>query len=89
MTKSELVERMAHAAGWPRAATERAVRAMLAGVRSSLKRGEPVTLVGFGTFSVSRRRPRTMRNPRTGQSMTVGGRVPRFKPSKELRQTVR
>jgi DNA-binding protein HU-beta len=89
VTKSELVERMAHAAGWPRVATERAVRAMLAGMRASLKRGEPVTLVGFGTFSVSRRRPRTMRNPRTGQPVTVGGRVPRFKPSKELKQTVR
>lgn len=80
---------MAAAAGWPRAATDRALRAMLGGVQTALKRGETVTLVGFGTFSVARRRPRTIRNPRTGQSAIVGGRVPRFKPSKELKQAVR
>lgn len=89
MTRADLVARMAVAAGWPKAGTERALRAMLAGIRSSLKRGDAVTLVGFGTFSVARRKPRTMRNPRTGQSMTVAGRIPRFKPSKELKQAVR
>ncbi len=62
---------------------------LLGSIRGSLKRGDAVTLVGFGTFSVARRKPRTLRNPRTGQSVTVGGRVPRFKPSKELRQAVR
>ncbi len=89
MTRVDLVSRMAAAAGWPKAGTERALRAMLAGIRSSLKRGDTVTLVGFGTFSVARRKPRTMRNPRTGQSVTVTGRIPRFKPSKELKQAVR
>ena len=80
---------MAHDAGWSKAATERALRAMLGGIRVSLKRGEAVTLVGFGTFAVARRKPRTMRNPRTGQAVAVGGRIPRFKPSKELKQAVR
>jgi DNA-binding protein HU-beta len=89
VTRVDLVSRMAAAAGWPKAGTERALRAMLAGIRSSLKRGDAVTLVGFGTFSVARRKPRTMRNPRTGQSVTVAGRIPRFKPSKELKQAVR
>ena len=89
MTKSDLVARMATAAGWHKASTERAMRALLAGIRTSLKRGDAVTLVGFGTFSVARRKPRTLKNPRTGQSVTVGGRVPRFKPSKELKQAVR
>ena len=89
MTKADLVVRMAQASGWSKAATERALRAMLAGIRTSLKRGDAVTLVGFGTFTVARRKPRTMKNPRTGQSVTVGGRVPRFKPSKELKQAVR
>jgi DNA-binding protein HU-beta len=52
--------------------------------------GQPVTLVGFGTFSVSRRKPRKGKNPRTGQPMHVaGGRTPRFKPSKELKRAVR
>jgi len=89
MTRADLVTRMAHAAGWPKASTERALLAMLGAMRASLKRGDSVTLVGFGTFSVARRRPRTMRNPRTGQTVTVAGRIPRFKPSKELRQAVR
>jgi DNA-binding protein HU-beta len=89
MTRADLVGRMAEAAGWSRAASDRALRAMLLAVRGALKRGEAVTLVGFGTFSVARRRPRSIRNPRTGQSATVGGRAPRFKPSKELKRAVR
>jgi DNA-binding protein HU-beta len=89
MTRTDLVARMAQAAGWPKASTERAMLAMLGAIRTSLKRGDSVTLVGFGTFSVARRRPRTMRNPRTGQTVTVAGRIPRFKPSKELKQAVR
>jgi DNA-binding protein HU-beta len=80
---------MAESAGWPRAVADRALRAMLGAVRASLKRGDSVTLVGFGTFSAARRRPRTIRNPRTGQPATVGGRIPRFKPSKELKRAVR
>ena len=89
MTKADLVVRMAHASGWPKTVTERALRAMLAGIRTSLKRGEPVTLVGFGTFSVGRLKPREARNPRTGRPVAIGGRVPRVKPSKELKQAVR
>jgi len=89
MTRADLVLRMAQAAGWPRASTERAFRAMLTAMRTALRRGEPVTLVGFGTFSVARRRPRTVRNPRTGHTVTVAGRAPRFKPSAHLKATVR
>ena len=89
MTRAQLVNRMSDASGWPRATTDRALRAMLGGVRAALRRGDTVTLVGFGAFSVARRRSRTIRNPRTGQPATVGGRVPRFKPSKELKQAVR
>jgi DNA-binding protein HU-beta len=89
VTKADLVVRMSSASGWSKAATARALRAMLAGMSASLKRGDPVTLVGFGTFSAARRRPRTVRNPRTGRAVAVAGRIPRFKPSKELRQAVR
>jgi DNA-binding protein HU-beta len=89
MTKADIVKRMSDASGWPKAGSERALRAALAGIRASLKRGDPVTLVGFGTFSVARRKPRTVKNPRTGQTVTVAGRIPRFKPSKEMRQAVR
>jgi DNA-binding protein HU-beta len=89
VTRAELVARMAESARWPKAATARALSAMLAGVRGALRRGEAVTLVGFGSFSVARRRPRTMKNPRTGRTMTVAGRVPRFRPSEELKRSVR
>lgn len=80
---------MAEAAGWPKVVTGEALRAMLAGVRGALRRGEAVTLVGFGTFSVARRRPRTMKNPRTGHTMTIAGRAARFRPSEELKRAVR
>jgi DNA-binding protein HU-beta len=89
VTRADLVARMAEAAGWPRAVGDRALRTMLTAVRGALKRGEPVTLVGFGSFSVTRRRPRTIRNPRTGHPATIGGRAPRFKPSEELKRAVR
>ena len=89
MTRSEIVLRMADAAGWSRAATERAMRAMLSGITTSLKRGDTVTLVGFGTFTVARRKPRKISNPRTGKAVTIASRLPRFKPSKELKRAVR
>jgi DNA-binding protein HU-beta len=90
MSRIDLVTTMAAASGWTKAGADRALRAFLASVRTSLKRGQPVTLVGFGTFSVSRRKPRKGKNPRTGQLMHVaGGRTPRFKPSKELKRAVR
>ena len=89
MSRIDLVDTMAAASGWTKAGADRALRAFLAAVRGSLKRGQPVTLVGFGTFSIARRRPRTIRNPRTGQPAAVGGRAPRFKPSKELKRAVR
>jgi DNA-binding protein HU-beta len=90
MSRADLVATMASASGWTKADADRALRAFLASVRGSLKRGQPVTLVGFGTFSVSRRKPRKGKNPRTGQPMHVtGGRTPRFKPSKELKRAVR
>ena len=90
MTKADLVAKMATVGGWTKVGAGRALRAMLASIQSSLKRGQPVTLVGFGTFSVGRRKARKARNPRTGQPITIaGGRTPRFRPSKELKRAVR
>jgi DNA-binding protein HU-beta len=90
MTRVELVASMAAAGGWTKTAADRALRALLASIRASLKRGQPVTLVGFGTFAVTRRKPRRGKNPRTGQPMhVVGGKSPRFRPSRELKRAVR
>jgi DNA-binding protein HU-beta len=90
VTKADIVKRIATTTGWSNTVAERAMRSMLAGIRTALKRGDTVTLVGFGTFSAARRKARTVRNPRTGRMITVaGGRLPRFRPSKELKQAVR
>ena len=90
MTRVDLVASMAADSGWTKAASDRALRALLASIRGSLKRGQPVTLVGFGTFSVGRRKARKGKNPRTGQPMNMaGGRTPRFKPSPELKRACR
>jgi DNA-binding protein HU-beta len=90
MNRTDLVASMAASSGWTKAASDRALRALLASIKTSLKRGQTVTLVGFGTFSVSRRKSRRGKNPRTGQPMVVAaGRTPRFKPSKELKRAIR
>ena len=90
MIRADLVVSMATAGGWTKVAADRALRALIASIRTSLKRGQPVTLVGFGTFSLTRRKPRRGKNPRTGQPMNVqGGRTPRFRPSRELKRAVR
>ena len=90
MNRADLVSSMSKASGWSKTATDRALRALLAAIRGSLKRGQAVTLVGFGTFSVARRKSRRGKNPRTGKPMNVvAGRSPRFRPSKELKRAVR
>ena len=90
MIRSDIVSAMAASTGWTKAASDRALRALLASIRTSLKRGQSVTLVGFGTFCVSRRKPRRGKNPRTGQPMVVAaGRTTRFKPSRELKRAIR
>lgn len=90
MTKAELVAKMATASGLTKVAAERALDGCLAGIRGSLRRGEAVTLVGFGTFVVGRRRTRKGRNPRTGQLITIAAaKVPRFRPSRALKNALR
>jgi DNA-binding protein HU-beta len=90
MTKADLVERMAKDAGVTKRAAEAALGSALKGIRDSLKRGWRVTLVGFGTFQVSRRAARNGRNPQTGRAIRIpAARVPRFKPGKALKHAVR
>ena len=85
MNKTELIEHIALQADISKAAAARAVDAMMAGVTQSLKKGEPVSLVGFGTFVVSARAAREGRNPRTGEPVHIrAARLPRFRPGKVL-----
>lgn len=90
MTKADLVAKMAAASGLTKAAAQKALDGCLAGIRTSLRRGEPVTLVGFGTFTVTRRKARKGRNPRTGQLITIqAARVARFRSSRALKNALR
>ena len=69
MNKKELIESIAGAADISKAAAEKSLNATLTSVSDSLKKGDKVTLVGFGTFSVAKRGARTGRNPQTGKSI--------------------
>jgi DNA-binding protein HU-beta len=90
MNKGELVARVAKDSGLTKADAGRALDAALDNVTKALKKGERVTLVGFGTFGVSRRRARAGRNPQTGAPIKISARrVPKFTAGKELKDTVR
>jgi DNA-binding protein HU-beta len=89
MNKQELIEAVAASADLSKADAGRAVEAVLNTVTDSLKRGQQVTLVGFGTFSVKDRAARTGRNPQTGQTIHIAAsRVPGFKAGKALKDAV-
>ncbi|MCC5882828.1 MAG: HU family DNA-binding protein [Halomonas sp.] len=89
MNKSELIEAIAASADIPKAAASRALDAMVDTVTESLKKGDTVSLVGFGTFSVKERAARTGRNPQTGQPIQISAaKVPTFKAGKALKDSV-
>jgi DNA-binding protein HU-beta len=89
MTKAELIGKMAASAKISKAAAGKALDAFVDGVKASLKKEERVTLVGFGTFSVSKRKARKGRNPRTGKEIKIPARkVPKFTPGKAFKDAV-
>jgi DNA-binding protein HU-beta len=86
VNKSELIEHIARQADISKAAAGRALEALIGGVKATLKKNNSVSLVGFGTFSVSKRAARTGRNPRTGAAIKIkSARVPKFRPGKALK----
>jgi DNA-binding protein HU-beta len=89
VNKSELIEAIAASADIPKAAASRALDAMIESVTESLKKGDSVALVGFGTFTVKERAARTGRNPQTGQPIDISAaKVPSFKAGKALKDSV-
>ena len=85
MNKSELIDAIAAGADISKAAAGRALEA----VTDSLQKGEGVSLVGFGTFSVKERAARTGRNPKTGETIQIkAAKVPGFKAGKALKDAV-
>ena len=90
MNKSELVEAMAAAAGISKAQADKALTGALDAITDALAKGDKVTLVGFGTFSVAERAARQGRNPQTGKTITIAARkVARFKPGSKLAEAVK
>ncbi|MDP3823277.1 MAG: HU family DNA-binding protein [Burkholderiaceae bacterium] len=89
MNKSELIEHIAKQADISKAAAARALEAVIGGVKTSLKKSNSVSLVGFGTFSVGKRAARSGRNPRTGATIKIkAAKVPKFRPGKALKDAV-
>ncbi len=89
MNKSQLVEKIATDAEISKAAASRALDAFTGAVTTTLKEGNSVALVGFGTFSVKERAARTGRNPQTGAEIKIAAAtVPSFKAGKTLKDHV-
>ena len=89
MNKGDVIEHIAQQAEISKLAAERAVDALVGAVKSSLRKGEAVTLVGFGTFYPGERAARTGRNPKTGAAVEIpAARVPRFRAGKALKDAI-
>ena len=89
MNKNDLVAAVARRSGLSKADTARAVDGVVDSITSSLRGGTEVRLVGFGTFSVSRRAATTGRNPRTGEKIQIpASNQPKFKAGKALKSAV-
>ena len=89
MNKQELIVRVAELTGTGRGEASRTVETVFEIITDALKRGDEVRLVGFGTFSCSKRKASTGRNPRTGEPMQIKESTqPKFKPGKGLKDAV-
>ena len=89
MNKTELIDHIATNADISKAAAGRSLDAMIAAIKATRKKGNSVTLVGFGTFAVSQRAARTGRNPRTGEAIKIKkAKVPKFRPGKALKDAL-
>ncbi len=90
MTKTDLIRRVAEEAKISKASAEKAVKAFTDYVTKALKKGDKLTLPGFGTFSVAKRKARAGRNPQTGKEIKIPARkVPKFKAGSLLKSSVK
>jgi len=89
VNKSELIDAIAASADISKAAAGRALDSMVEAITDALKKGDQVTLIGFGTFAVKERAARTGRNPQTGETIQIeAAKVPGFKAGKALKDAV-
>lgn len=90
MQKSELIETIASDANISKAAADRALASLLNNITKALKTGDRISLVGFGTFSISKRAARMGRNPQTGAEIKIkASKVPKFSAGKSLKEAVK
>jgi DNA-binding protein HU-beta len=89
MNKGDLIEQMAADSGISKAQATEALNSVINSIRKTLKKGDKVTLVGFGTFSITKRAARTGRNPQTGETIKIKAKkIVKFKAGKELAEYV-
>ena len=90
MTKAELIDKIASGAGLSKADASRALDTTIDAIKGALRKGQKVTLVGFGTFSVTKRKARKGRNPQTGQAINIpAAKAPKFTAGQGLKDAVR
>ncbi len=90
MNKGDLVGKIAKETGVTKRLAEAAFDSLIGSITASLKRNRKVTIVGFGTFSVAKRKARKGRNPQTGAPIKIPARkVPKFTPGKDLKSVVK
>ncbi|HVN23459.1 MAG TPA: HU family DNA-binding protein [Syntrophorhabdales bacterium] len=90
MTKTELIDKMAKECKISKVAANKALDSFIDGVKKALKKGEKVTLIGFGTFSVTQRKARKGRNPQTGKEIKIPARkAPKFSAGQALKKAVK
>lgn len=90
MTKAELIEKVASGAGLSKSDAGRALDTALESIAKALKKGQKITLMGFGTFSVTKRKARKGRNPRTGEEIKIAAtRSPKFTAGRGLKDAVK
>lgn len=89
MNKAELITQISEDAGISKAQANEAIDSFTGAVIATLRKGDTVTLVGFGTFSVSQRAARAGRNPQTGEALKIkAAKVPKFKPGKDFKDKI-
>lgn len=89
VNKSELIDSVAKSADISKAAASRAIDGLVVAIRQSMKKGQMVTMVGFGTFYVGKRAARNGRNPRTNEAIKIkAAKVPKFRAGKALKDAL-
>jgi DNA-binding protein HU-beta len=90
MNKQDLILKVAKDADLSKSVAEKAVNTLIETIKASLKKGNKVILLGFGTFSVSKRKARKGRNPQTGEAIKIPARkIPRFTAGRGLKDSIK